>query len=586
MQSTPRFARRPIPAPLLIAAALSWALPGPAAAAAAPPKTPPATAAPKAAAPAVAAPTAPTASAAPAAGANTATPAGPQPPNGKWLKDKEGRQYFVDKLAKEGLRFLRMNDKTLRTAWGIDIDLVKEDDKFFYYKVYRQMGGEGGPVGGPQVMKPEEVQKIAVTYQVDTLESQRLRFVPFSAGLPTQGQWRNGFDIADMNGDGHLDIVHSAARKEPGPPVIFLGDGKGHWRRWVEAKYPRLPYDYGDAAVGDFNGDGHLDIALGAHLRGLMALVGDGKGGFTEAGKGLDFVLPGQGRQPGYSSRTIAVADWNHDGRPDILAVGEGPRLNVMGRDQARPVANTESYGIIIYLNQGNGTWLRKDQGTSSREIFSDSIVMGDFNGDHRLDFATGSSIQGRKNLVNLGREDGGWSPRDVDVHPHAYVRSVDAVDLDGDGLDDLIVGYMSYEGDTWRNGIDVLYAHKDGTWTRRVLAAAEQRVEVSALGHGDLDGDGKLDLVALTGSGDTWVFLGDGKGFFTRETATGIPSFVGGCSGYHVRLADLDGDGKDEIVADFAGESSAMFDPDRCPSAGGMQAWHAMPAGQPAAQP
>jgi hypothetical protein len=142
----------------------------------------------------------------------------------------------------------------------------------------------------------------------------------------------------------------------------------------------------------------------------------------------------------------------------------------------------------------------------------------------------------------------------------------------------------MSYEGEAWRNGIDVLYAHKDGTWTRRVLAAAEQRVEVSALAHGDLDGDGKLDLVALTGNGGIWVFHGDGKGFFTRETATGIPPFVGGCTGYYVRLADLDGDGKAEIVADFAGENSAMFDPDRCPSGGGVQAWRLAPAGAPAA--
>ena len=82
-----------------------------------------------------------------------------------------------------------------------------------------------------------------------------------------------------MNEDGHLDIVHSPARKAPGPPVIFLGDGKGNWRRWSEAKFPRLPYDYGDAAVGDFNGDGHPDIALGVHLRGLLALTGRRQGG-------------------------------------------------------------------------------------------------------------------------------------------------------------------------------------------------------------------------------------------------------------------------------------------------------------------
>ena len=53
---------------------------------------------------------------------------------------------------------------------------------------------------------------------------------PFDAGLPHEGQWRNGFDIADMNGDGLLDIVHGPPRKGDRRPHVFLGDGKGNWR--------------------------------------------------------------------------------------------------------------------------------------------------------------------------------------------------------------------------------------------------------------------------------------------------------------------------------------------------------------------
>jgi hypothetical protein len=515
--------------------------------------------------------------------ANTApapakTAPAPGPPDGKWLKEKDGREYYIDKLSKS-IHYERIDAHRVHTAWGIIIEPVKEDDQYFYFKVYRPI--LRAPTAPSTKLSPEELKKLEASYQVDTPESHRLSFVPFSNGLPTQGQWRNGFDLADMNEDGHLDIVHSPARKTAGPPVIFLGDGKGNWRRWREAKFPPLPYDYGDAAVGDFNGDGHMDIALGVHLRGLLAVLGDGKGHFTEDYKGLDFVLPGQGRQPGYSSRTITVTDWNHDGRPDILAVGEGPRLNLTGRDNAKVSANTEAYGVVVYLSQPDGTWLRKDQGTSSREIFADAITLGDFNGDHRVDFATGSSVMGRRTLVNLGRADGGWNTVEVDaVRPRSYVQSVDALDVDGDGLDDLVVGYMSFENSTWRSGIDVLYSHKDGTWTRRGLAAIEQRAPITALAHGDLDGDGKPDLVALTATGETWVYLNDGKGWFTRETATGIPSYPGGCAGFHVKLADLDGDGKAEIVADFAGETSPANAPDSCPTGGGILAWHAAPAG------
>jgi Tfp pilus assembly protein PilF len=102
------------------------------------------------------------------------------------------------------------------------------------------------------------------------------------------------------------------------------------------------------------------------------------------------------------------------------------------------------------------------------------------------------------------------------------------------------------------------------------------------ALATGDFDGDGKPDLVALTATGETWIFLNDGKGWFTRETATGIPPYPGGCSGYHVRLADLDRDARAEIVAAFAGENSPANDPDSCPTGGGIQAWHSAPAGPP----
>ena len=83
---------------------------------------------------------------------------------------------------------------------------------------------------------------IGVASQTNT-KPQCMRFAPFGEGLPTSGQWREGFRIADMNEDGHPDIVHGPRRKEAGPPVIFLGDGKGSWTRWAEARFPSLPYD-------------------------------------------------------------------------------------------------------------------------------------------------------------------------------------------------------------------------------------------------------------------------------------------------------------------------------------------------------
>lgn len=514
---------------------------------------------------------------------------GPQPPDGKWLTDKEGRQYFLETFDKS-MRHRRLDDKMVRTPWGISIEVEKEDEKYFYYKVYRLDPTARADFGLRAKPTAEEEKKVEDSYQVNVAESRRLAFAPFSKGLPTSGQWRNGFDIADMNGDKHLDIVHGPARKSLGPPSIFLGDGQGNWRRWQEARYPRLPFDYGDAAAADFNGDGHMDLALGMHLRGVVAMLGDGKGNFTDWSKGLDLQVPGRegSDASGFSSRTIAAVDWNGDGRADIMALGEGPRLNATARgsSQAPRMAGSESFGVVVYLNQGDGSWVRKDQGTSGRELFGEDLAIGDFNGDRRQDFATGSSVMGRRTLLNYGREDGAWNTTEIEaVRPQSYIRAVEAADFNGDGTDDLAVAYLSFELAAWRGGIDILYGRSDGSFTRQPLAVQEGRFEVSALASGDLDGDGRLDLAALTGKGETWVFLGDGKGFFTREAAAGIPQYPGECRGYHIELADLDKDGRDEIVSGFAGEASALMAPNLCPSGGGLQAWKAVPAAEPARQ-
>ena len=92
------------------------------------------------------------------------------------------------------------------------------------------------------------------------------------------------------------------------------------------------------------------------------------------------------------------------------------------------------------------------------------------------------------------------------------------------------------------------------------------------ALATGDLDGNGRKDLIAVTAAGETLVFLGDGKGSFTRQK-TPPPAFPVACGGAHVELADLDGDGRDEMAESFSDESDQYG---HCPSNGGLTAWKA----------
>ena len=93
----------------------------------------------------------------------------------------------------------------------------------------------------------------------------------------------------------------------------------------------------------------------------------------------------------------------------------------------------------------------------------------------------------------------------------------------------------------------------------------------------GDLDGDGGTDLVAIREDGSLLTFAGDGNGFVTRDTGLPAPDWRTGCAGTHVRLADIDHDRTDEIVATFAGEpdvGSAAAGTPGCASGGGVQVW------------
>jgi hypothetical protein len=387
-----------------------------------------------------------------------------------------------------------------------------------------------------------------------------LRFVAFSEGLPGSGQWREGFRIADMNGDGHPDIVHGAQRKVSGGPVIFLGDGKGSWARWKEARFPDLPYDYGDVEVADFNRDGHLDLAVAVHYKGILVLDGDGHGGFSNASEGLGFE---KDAGHGFSSRAIRAIDWNGDGLPDLVAVSEGPRMGARSKSVD---------GVFVFLNEGVKGWRRIDPALSP-SIFSDSLAIGDFDGDGHKDIATGSMVLGRNDLVNLWRP-GVPMPLAVDIpSPYHYVHAVAAGDFDHDGKDDLAVAYVSLENDVWYSELDVFLSRAVGKWERRVLSRQPNRNVAVALAAGHLRGRNTLDLVALTMAGETIVYLGDLQGNLTRDAGT-IPQYDHGCRGAHVELADLDGDGRDEIVASFADEPRT----DGCNSGGGIVAWKAVP--------
>ncbi|MEM6706635.1 MAG: VCBS repeat-containing protein [Acidobacteriota bacterium] len=509
--------------------------------------------------------------------------AGVQPPDGVWQTDEDGKEFFFDKYPKiEGAyRWVDEEKGVVRLRHLMPLEVHSHDDEFFYFKIYRREKVE--------IEEPEnKLPLLPLEVQLEEQDELELRAV--DEGLPRSGQWRNGFVFADMNEDGIQDIVHGPARKSFAPPSIFLGSEDGTWAPWESVQFDDAPFDYGDVAVDDFNQDGHLDIALAIHLTGVVVMVGDGEGRFRQWGEGLPVVrtkTQSSGKEKRiaspFTSRAIVATDWTGDGRPDLLALAEGP-----SSPEAIAEGNSGPKGRVLLENKGDGSWELRSDGTG---FIGDTLIVTDFNDDGQLDFVTDSLRMGDGQLINLGGDaaaEGLWTTEYLELNrPTPILRGAAVADFDGDGRKDLAMSIRAIQERQLFQAVD-LYLQRDGDsrWEHRVVLSSISETEnFRSLTAGDLDGDGDSDLVVLLSEGHTWLLMNDGKGGFRREVepgliAEGAHEF---CSGYRARITDLDGDGRMELAANFAGEpgSEKVFlgvAKPRCTSRGSLRLWTVAP--------
>ena len=373
------------------------------------------------------------------------------------------------------------------------------------------------------------------------------RFRSFDEGLPRTGQWRHGFAVADMNHDGRPDLAFTGPRKQVGPPVIFLNEGNGRWARWEGTRFPPLPFDYGAVAAADFDGNGTNDLAIASHYRGVTVVLGDGRGTFVESQPGMNFPTSPQESAP-FSSRALIATDWNGDGRIDVAALSDGPRPG--------PASSAVQLGLTIYENLGF-EW-KPLRAPVSDQVYGDAIAAGDVDGDGLPDLITASHLVYYRRILRLGG-DRDLTARDLATTlPVSVVRGADARDFDGNAQAEVVVAYAS----STRAVIDMVWFRGEA----RQLWSADGTT-VAAIAAGDVNGDGFADVVAATQDGTLLTFRGDGRGLPARDADIEPQQWRRGCVPYALRLADLDGDRRDEIIASYAGES-------RCASGGGVEVW------------
>ncbi len=314
--------------------------------------------------------------------------------------------------------------------------------------------------------------------------------------------------VGDFNGDGVMDLAVSNQRTVS----ILIGNGDGSFQTAT------ILQGFLDTrlAVGDFNGDSHLDLVLANRAYDAASVyLGNGDGTFQ----------PAQDYDADSAPIDIAVGDFNSDGHLDLA------------------IANNRSSTISILLGNGDGTFQDARNYTAGTNPLS--VIVADFNQDGRLDLAV-STFYG-KTSIWLGNGDGTFQIG----QDYPFIAPV-VGDFNGDGIPDIAA---AGSGSIPSSNVSIYLGNGDGTF--RVASSYDGGL-VSAflsLAVGDFNGDGAADI-ALAGLSGISILLGNGDGTFRAGQ-----SYSAGTDLTSVAVGDFNRDGWLDLAAcDFYSDAVTIL--------------------------
>jgi hypothetical protein len=303
--------------------------------------------------------------------------------------------------------------------------------------------------------------------------------------------------IADFNGDGILDVLASETVSGRAVVAFYQSNGNGTFQPPV---YTPTYFGASSFLVGDLNGDGKPDVIISGYSGfspASLVLLNNGDGSFKQIS-----ASP-------YGS-PVVLGDFTGDGNLDAIA----------------EVCSLGFCNIDISVGDGKGGfphWHYIDADYSGS--IEGSMVVGDFNGDGKLDFAVSDG------LLFFGNGDGTF--QDPITVPNMTGNYMLAADLNGDGNLDLVV--TEREG-----GFCVLLGNGNGTFNPNCSTK-----QFGSFVLGDFNGDGKLDIASA--SNGIEILLGNGDGTFQNAIITDADNSPG-------QVGDFLGNGR----LDFAATSNS----------------------------
>ncbi len=350
--------------------------------------------------------------------------------------------------------------------------------------------------------------------------------------------------IADVNGDGKLDLVLTNAsaaytNSSNGLIAVLLGSGDGTFQAAVA--YAPGGYLADAIATADVDGDGNLDLVTANECASASNCANGGVGVLLGNGNGT-FRAAATYTSGGYNATSVAVADLNHDGKPDVIVANDCVTGN-----------NCANGTLGVLMGNGDGTF-QPAVSPGSGGYSAQSVAVADVNGDGKPDLVvanlcvTNSSCANGLVSVLLGNGDGTFQPAVSYGSGGQFAFSVAIADVNGDGKLDLLVAnkYVSSSNES-SGAVGVLLGNGDGTFQTPVTYGSGGKAP-SSMAVGDVNGDGKPDIVFANQctstsctAGTVSVLLGNGDGSFQAGLNTNTPQMLDGA----LALADFNSDGK-----------------------------------------